>query len=78
MSQYTTRLLFSGVDATRAEEFRENDEQVERQEEQIAHESNVITRANLRKTAPQGSFGLEFRNSPPTGRPLETEARTVA
>jgi hypothetical protein len=41
---------------------------VDRQEEQIAHESNVITPANLCKTAPQGPFGLEFRNSPPTSR----------
>ena len=40
-----------GAGATRAEKFREGDEQVDRQEKQIAHESNVITSANLRKTA---------------------------
>jgi hypothetical protein len=46
---------------------------MDRQEEQIAHESNILSPpANLRKTAPQGPFGLEFRNSPPTGSvPLE-------
>ena len=61
------RFRGDGADATRAEEFREGDKQVDRQEEQIAHESNVITPANLRKTTPQGPLGLEFRNSPPTG-----------
>ena len=40
-----------GAGATRAEKFREGDEQVDRQEKQTAHESNVITSANLRKTA---------------------------
>jgi hypothetical protein len=34
-----------GAGATRAEEVREGDEQVDRQEKQIAHESNVITSA---------------------------------
>lgn len=63
------RFRGDGADATRAEEFREGDKQVDRQEEQIAHESNVITAANLRKTktTPQGPLGLVFRNSPPTG-----------
>ena len=55
-----------GADATRAEEFRESDEQVDRQEGRIAHESNVITPSNLRKTAPQGPSRLEFTNSPLT------------
>ena len=50
----------------RTEEFREGDKQVDRQEQQIAHESNVITPAKPRKTARQGPFGLEFMNSPPT------------
>jgi hypothetical protein len=31
------------------------------------HESNGSTRANLRKTAPQGLIGLHFTNSPGTG-----------
>jgi hypothetical protein len=67
------RFRGDGADATRAEEFREGDKQMDRQEEQIAHESNILSPpANLRKTAPQGPFGLEFRNSPPTGSvPLE-------
>jgi tripartite-type tricarboxylate transporter receptor subunit TctC len=38
-----------------------------RQKEQIAHESNGIAPANLRKTAREGPFGLEFANSHPTG-----------
>jgi hypothetical protein len=36
---------------TLREKFRDSDEQVDRQEEQIAHKSNLITSANLRKTA---------------------------
>src|ERR1700719_4829064 len=39
--------------AARAEEFREGHEQMDRQEEQIAHELKIIMPANLRKTAPQ-------------------------
>jgi hypothetical protein len=39
------RFRGDGVGATRADEFREGDEQVDRQEAQIAHESNVITPA---------------------------------
>jgi cytidylate kinase len=46
------RLRSDTADAARAEEFREGDKQVDRQEKQIAHESNVITSANLRKTEP--------------------------
>ena len=34
-----------------AEEFREGNEQMDRQEERIAHESQIITPANLHKTA---------------------------
>ena len=56
-----------GADATRTQEFRQGDKQVERQEEQIAHESNIITAANPCKTARHGPFGLEFTNSHPTG-----------
>jgi hypothetical protein len=40
-----------GAGATRAEEFCKGDEQVTRQKERIAHESNIITPASLRKTA---------------------------
>ena len=42
--------------AARAEEFRESHEQMDRQEEQIAHELKIIMPANLRKTAPQRRF----------------------
>jgi hypothetical protein len=43
---------FSGdsADSAWAQEFREGDEQVNRQEEQIAHESNTITPVIARKT----------------------------
>jgi len=54
-----------GADATRTEESREGDKQMDRQEEQIAHGSNVTTPANPRKTARQGPFELKFTNSPP-------------
>jgi AraC family transcriptional activator of pobA len=42
--------------AARAEEFREGHEQMDRHEEQIAHELKIIMPANLRKTAPQRRF----------------------
>jgi hypothetical protein len=38
--------------ASRAEQFREGNEQMDRQDEQIAHEGKIITPANLHKTAP--------------------------
>jgi hypothetical protein len=53
--------------AARAEEFREGNEQMDRQEEQIAHELKIITPANLHKTAPYRRFTPKFANSPPTG-----------
>jgi len=46
------RLSCDPAHAARAEEFREGNEQMDRQEEQIAHELKIITPANLRKTAP--------------------------
>ena len=55
-----------GACATRAEKFREDDKQVAREEEQIAHKSNGITPANLRKTTGESLFGLKFANSHPT------------
>ena len=67
------RLRSDPADATRAEELREGDEQVNRQDEQITHEPNVITLANLRKSTSQGLFRLEFVNSPPTGLVLIKE-----
>jgi hypothetical protein len=39
---------------------------VDRQEEQLAHDSNVFTPANLCKTTRRETFGLKFSNSPPT------------
>jgi hypothetical protein len=38
--------------AARAEQFREGDQQMDRQEERIGHELQVVTPAILRKTAP--------------------------
>jgi len=55
------------ADAARAKHFGQGDEQVDGQEEQIAHEMHVITPAQLRKTAPQGLIGLHSTNSPCTG-----------
>ncbi len=55
------RLRSDTADAARAEEFREGNEQVDRQEEQIAHASNIITPVIARKTARQGLFGLDLR-----------------
>src|ERR1700740_3045256 len=40
----------------RAEEFREGHEQMDRQQEQIAHELETILPANLHKTAPRRRF----------------------
>ena len=55
------RLCSDTADAARAKEFREGNEQVDRQEERIAHASNIITPVIARKTAPQGLFGLDLR-----------------
>ena len=60
------RLRGEGADATRTQEVREDDKPADRPEEPIAHESNVTTPANPRKTARQGPFELKFTNSPPT------------
>jgi hypothetical protein len=46
------RLSCDPAPAARAEEFREGNEQMDRQEEHIAHELKIITPANLHKTAP--------------------------
>src|SRR6266851_3671737 len=61
------RLSGDPARAARAEEFREGNEQMDRQEEQIAHELKIITPANLHKTAPQRRSTPKFTNSPPTG-----------
>ena len=45
------RFRSEGADTTRTEEFRDGGKQMDRQEEQVAHESNVITPANPSKTA---------------------------
>jgi hypothetical protein len=46
------RLSCDPAHTARAEEFREGNEQMDRQEEQIAHELKINTPANLHKTAP--------------------------
>ena len=56
------RFRSNSADAARTEEFRQRDEQVYRQKDQIAHERNVIMFVTLRKTARRGPFGLELRN----------------
>jgi hypothetical protein len=56
--------------AARAEEFREGHEQMDRQEEQIAHELKIMMPANLRKTAPQRLIYAKVANSPPTASML--------
>jgi hypothetical protein len=61
------RLSRDPANAARAEEFREGNEQMDRQEEQIAHELEIIMPANLHKTAAQRRFTPKFANSPPTG-----------
>ena len=45
------RFRSDGACATRAEEFRDGDEQVDYQEEQIAHQANRTMTAGTRKTA---------------------------
>jgi len=64
---------FSGdsADPAWAQEFREGDDQLNRQEEQIAHESNTITVVIARKTGRPRLFALEFRSSPPTALPTD-------
>ena len=42
--------------SARAEEFRESHEQMDRQEEQVAHRLETILPANLHKTAPRRRF----------------------
>ena len=46
------RLSCNPSHASRAEQFREGNEQMDRQDEQIAHQSKIITPANVHKTAP--------------------------
>jgi hypothetical protein len=64
--------------AARAEEFREGHEQMDRQEEQIAHELKIIMPANLRKTAPQRRFmpKLPIRHPQDTSRALDARLGT--
>src|ERR1700741_4761085 len=50
------RFSYDLARAARAEEFREGHEQMDRQEEQVAHELETILPANLHKTAPQRRF----------------------
>jgi hypothetical protein len=50
------RLSCNPSHASRAEQFREGNEQMDRQDEQIAHELEIILPANLHKTAPRRRF----------------------
>ena len=50
------RFSYDLARSARAEEFREGHEQMDRQEEQIAHELETILPANLHKTAPRRRF----------------------
>jgi len=51
--------------ASRAEQFREGNEQMDRQDEQIAHEGKIITAANLHKTAPGSDLCWRWRAREP-------------
>ena len=50
------RFSYDPARSARAEEFREGHEQMDRHEEQIAHELETILPANLHKTAPRRRF----------------------
>jgi hypothetical protein len=50
------RVSYDLAPSARAEQFREGHEQMDRQEEQIAHEFETILPANLHKTAPRRRF----------------------
>src|ERR1700747_1923400 len=54
--------------SARAEEFREGHEQMDHQEEQIAHELETILPATLHKTAPQRRFMPNLPNRRPQVR----------
>jgi hypothetical protein len=55
------RLSCDPSHATRAEEFGEGNEQMDRQEKQIAHERQIIRPANLHKTAPGSDYVRNLR-----------------
>src|SRR6201982_3333407 len=61
------RFSYDLARSARVEEFREGHEQMDRQEEQIAHELETILPANLHKTAPQRRFmpNLPIRHPQP-------------
>ena len=50
------RFSYDLARSARAEQFREGHEQMDRQEEEIAHESETILQANLHKTAPRRRY----------------------
>jgi hypothetical protein len=56
------RFRSNSADAARTEEFRQRDEQVYRQKDQIAHEWKVIVFVILRKTARRGPSRLASWN----------------
>jgi len=61
------RLSRDASRTTRAEQFRQGDEQMDRQDKQIAHDWQIITPANLHKAALGGDSCQTLTNSPPTG-----------
>ena len=61
------RLSRDASHATRAEQFHQGDEQMDRQDEQIAHDWQTITPANLHKATLRSDSCQTLTNSPPTG-----------
>ena len=60
------RLSRDALHATWAEQFHQGDEQMDRQDKQIAHDWQIITPANLHKAALGGDSCQTLTNSPPT------------
>src|ERR1700747_1031232 len=60
------RFSYDLARSARAEEFREGYEQMDRQEEQIAHELDTILQTNLHRAAPRRRFmpNLPIRHPP--------------
>ena len=61
------RLSRDASRTTRAEQFHQGDEQMDRQDEQIAHDWLITTSANLHNVALGSESCQTLTNSPPTG-----------
>src|ERR1700741_254040 len=68
------RFSYDLARSARAEEFREDHEQMDRQGKQIAHELETILPANLHKTAPQRRFMPNLPIRHPQGRKTRLDA----